>query len=283
MRGLVSLWLLVAVADGSGTVARPALAQEHPQERLQVLRSAASGLRSPCEAAGTSDRLAGLTPHGEIMLASGALAHLSQVRLPDGSAERESALAWLHRRIGREVLVQAVADRDRWGRIPARLVLTEDPERLDLARGLVEAGLALVDPGAMGVLCEPELLDLEASARKQGLGLWAQARYNPVPVEHVERLRERIGGFVLVEGRIRSVGERRQWTYLNFGTDWANDFTIILSKKAWIRMTERGLTALMLRGRRIRARGILEDRQGPALTIALPEMIESLGEEPKRR
>jgi hypothetical protein len=155
--------------------------------------------------------------------------------------------------------------------------------RPDLAGGLVEAGLALVDPGTAGSFCQLEFLDFEARARQLGLGLWADGRYNPVPVGQVERLRERIGRFVLVEGRVRSMGERRAWTYLNFGTDWANDFTIILPKKAWNRAAERGLTARTLQGRRIRARGILEDRRGPALTITMPEMIESLDDKRTRR
>jgi hypothetical protein len=80
-----------------------------------------------------------------------------------------------------------------------------------------------------------------------------------------------------VEGRIRNVGERRQRTYLNFGADWASDFTIVIPKRVFAALLlRRGLTAAALAGRAIRARGILEDWQGPALTVTLPEAIEFL-------
>jgi hypothetical protein len=79
-----------------------------------------------------------------------------------------------------------------------------------------------------------------------------------------------------VEGRIRTVGERRQQTYLNFGSDWASDFTIIVPKRVWSLVQERGLSAAGLRGRRIRARGVLEDRQGPSMTVTAIDAIEVL-------
>jgi hypothetical protein len=81
---------------------------------------------------------------------------------------------------------------------------------------------------------------------------------------------------VLVEGRIRSIGERTQRTYLNFGGLWAEDFTIIIPRKTWKRMSDRGMGAEALKGRRIRARGILQPWQGTAFSIVIPEMIERL-------
>jgi hypothetical protein len=65
---------------------------------------------------------------------------------------------------------------------------------------------------------------------------------------------------------------------LNFGTDWASDFTIILPKRVWALLQERGLGRAALTGRRIRARGILEERQGPALVLTAPEAVETMDE-----
>jgi hypothetical protein len=59
-------------------------------------------------------------------------------------------------------------------------------------------------------------------------------------------------------------------------------FTIIIPKRIWTLLQERGLGAAILTGRRIRARGILEDRQGPALTVTAGEAIEILEERPRR-
>src|SRR5690606_12544887 len=147
--------------------------------------------------------------------------------------------------------------------------LADAAPALNLSHGLVEAGLAVVDPGSSSMLCEPELLALEATARERSLGIWNDDRYKPVNAERADDLRDRIGRFVLVEGRIRSVGERAQRTYLNFGEHWAEDFTIVIPKKTWKQMESRGLNAAALKGRRVRARGILEPWQGTALTVLI--------------
>ena len=160
--------------------------------------------------------------------------------------------------------------------LPVRIRLSSAETGSDLSHILVEAGLAIVDPGPERVFCQPELLAFEETAREQRLGVWADARYNPIPAEQNELLRERVGSFVIVEGRVRSVGERKQTTYLNFGGHWAEDFTIVIPRKVWTLMAERGLDAASLKGRRIRARGILQTWQGTALTIEMPEMIERL-------
>jgi hypothetical protein len=141
---------------------------------------------------------------------------------------------------------------------------------------LVEAGLALVDAGLDTVFCQPELLVLQATARERRLGVWADDRYKPLDANHSERLRERIGSFVLVEGRVRSIGERKQRTYLNFGGLWAEDFTIIIPRTTWKQMLDHGLGAEALKGRRIRTRGILQSWQGTAVSIVIPDMIERL-------
>ena len=47
------------------------------------------------------------------------------------------------------------------------------------------------------------------SARERGLGLWAEDRYKPAGGATPRGLGERAGQFAIVEGRVRSVGERR--------------------------------------------------------------------------
>lgn len=253
--------------------AGPALGQG--QEVGQVESGFCGGLRR-------SDRLRDVSALGDLLFASGATASLIGIRLPDDAPWRDAALSWLRERIGRPVLVEDVSGPDRWRRMAVRLFEGAE-EPTDLARMLVKRGLAVADPGSGEAACGQGLLAVEAAAREQGLGLWADGGYKAVAVSQTERLRERIGRFVIVEGRIRSVGERRERTYLNFGPDWASDFTIIIPKRVWALMLKRGLTAATLQRRAIRARGILEDWQGPALTLTLPEAIEFPGDENKRR
>ncbi|MBM1173147.1 thermonuclease family protein [Microvirga arabica] len=222
------------------------------------------------------DRLQGLSPEGDLVLASGQQARLSGIRLPDASPHRENALSWLGARIGQSALIQGSDSRDRWNRVSVRIRSAGEAPALDWAHGLVEAGLALVDAGLDGVFCQPEFLALEATARERRLGVWADERYKPLDANQSERLRERIGSFVLVEGRVRSIGERKQRTYLNFGGLWAEDFTIIVPRTTWKQMLDRGVGAEALKGRQIRARGILQPWQGTAFSIVIPDMIERL-------
>lgn len=245
---------------------------------IQEARAQTRPNQRPAECIGESrsDRLEGLTPEGDLILLSGHLARLSGIRLPDAPPHREHALSWLKARIGAAVLMQGPDRRDRWDRASVRIGSSGESPALDWAHGLVEAGLALVDTGLDRVFCQPELLALEATARERRLGVWSDDRYKPLDANQSERLRERIGSFVLIEGRVRSIGERKQRVYLNFGGLWAEDFTIIIPKATWKQMSDRGLGADSLKGRRIRARGILQPWQGTAFSIVIPDMIERL-------
>ena len=256
--------LRIVLAASLWAISSPALAQRAQGE-------------PGCLALTQPDRLQGLTPEGDLILASGRLAKLSGIRLPDEPPHRDMALSWLRARIDRSIRVEASSGTpDRWNRVSVRIRPSEEPAAPDWSRALVEAGLAIVDPGLDEVFCQPELLPLEAFARERRLGVWADDRYKPLDVSQPERLRDRAGRFVLVEGRIRSIGERTQRTYLNFGGLWAEDFTIIIPRKTWKRMSDRGMGAEALKGRRIRARGILQPWQGTAFSIVIPEMIERL-------
>lgn len=257
--------LSLACALGAALLILPAAAQE---------RSARGASSCPQET--WPDRLQEIDPWGDLVLASGGMAKLADIRLPDDPPRRGEALAWLQARSGQPVLARGGGSPDRWGRVSVRLRAADEAHPVDFGQGLVEAGLALVDPAAGEVFCQPELLALEETARERSLGVWSDARYKPMDVASTESLRDRVGSFVLVEGRIRSVGERAQQTYLNFGGNWAEDFTIVIPHRTWKLMAGRGLGAEALKGRRIRARGILRSWQGTALTVVIPEMIERL-------
>ncbi|MCB5174430.1 MULTISPECIES: thermonuclease family protein [Microvirga] len=233
--------------------------------------------RRTCEV--RTDRIREVTPQGDLVLESGGPAKLSGLRLAEDEAWRKAAVAWLRVQAGKPVVIEGRSDRDRWSRLTVAARLAEPSTPLDLGEGLVAAGLAMADPSAGAPLCRSDLLAAEEKARRLSLGLWKDDRYKPIHAEHMDRLRTRIGSFVLVEGRIRSIGERSQRIYLNFGEHWAEDFTIVIPRRTWILMRGRGLDAAALRGRRIRARGILEPWQGAALTLVIPEMIERLAGE----
>ena len=129
----------------------------------------------------------------------------------------------------------------------------------------------------------PNFSPSRAPRGEQGLGVWAADRYKPASADDIAHLRALAGRFALVEGRIRSIGERQQRTYLNFGSDWANDFTVIIPKRTWVIMRDRGLSARALNGRRVRGRGVVEAWRGPTMEIAVADMLEVLDQDRLRR
>lgn len=222
------------------------------------------------------DRIAEVGLRGEIRLASGARILLDSLRWPE-EPEAGAARAWLEARRAQDLTVVPRGGPDRWGRQRADLVpdaLPGDGEP-DLAGGLAAAGLAAVDPGEADALCRPALLRVEAGARARGLGLWR----TPLPeAQDGPGLRAREGRFVVVEARVRHVGERAARTYIDFVRRGEDGLTVTVSKRTWRRVLEHGLTGPGLAGRRVRVRGIVEIRRGPALDIAVPELVELLDE-----
>lgn len=216
---------------------------------------------------------------------------LVDLRLPDPAypsrpeptadvPSRPDAQAWLGSLAGRAVLVQEVGPRDRWDRTPAVVVLREGGG-VDLAELLVAEGLGLVDVGERDGLCRPALLAAEAGARTARRGIWASDRAL-LQADRPEMLREAGGRFALVEGRVVSVGERRDRTYLNFGRDFARDFAIVVPKRIWARLKQAGASAAALTGATIRVRGLLEIRRAPVLEIEAADMLEWQAPAPAR-
>jgi endonuclease YncB( thermonuclease family) len=267
LKAATATFLVVAI------VARAASGREKPDGPREPPTGTA------CISLTLSDRINAVTEAGEIKLSSGRLVRLAGLRRPEDPALIGQASAWLEWHRGSAVEVAAVrSEPDRWGRLPAIVTVVGDAGPIDLGRSLVAAGLAVVDPGEEDGLCQPGLLATEQRAREGGLGLWREERYRPVAASDFDRLDSLVGRFAVVEGRIRSVGERAQRTYLNFGRDWSKALTITIPKRTWRKLLDGGVSAAGLQGRRIRARGVVERWRGPTIAVTAPELMEILDE-----
>ncbi|RVU19357.1 DNA-binding protein [Methylobacterium oryzihabitans] len=236
----------------------------------------------PCaQRAARQDRLVAVDGHGDLALESGRRGRLDGLRLPDDPALAAAARAWLLALRGRALATREATVPDRWGRIALDAATADAGEPVDLAGGLVAAGLAVVDAGEADALCRPGLLAIEAAARRQGRGLWAATAV--LPADDAARIAAAAGRFVVVEGRVRSVGERERRTYLNFAPFGEDGLSVTMQKRTWRILAGRGLTAAALRGRRVRARGTVELWRGPVLDLGAAEMIELLDEEQAQR
>jgi len=231
-----------------------------------------TGLSECATGPAREDVVAGIAPRGEIRLASGLRVVPDSLRWPDAPEAASAAQAWLEDRRGARVTVIPRGQPDRWDRLRADLLIPEDEG--DLAARLIEAGLAFADANEAEGLCRPTLRLVEDAARARGLGLWAAA----LPAaQDGPALRAKAGHFVVVEGRVRHVGERGARTYLDFAARGRDGLTVTVSKRTWRMMRARGLSAASLEGRRVRVRGLLEVRRSPTLEAAT-DGIETLDE-----
>ena len=199
---------LAADPDPACRDARPAAGQEIPV--AEVLDGATVRLSD-----GRIVRLSGLLPPlAPLDLAPGS-------PWPQGAAARKALVELLTRNSVRLMDVSEAPDRH--GRLSARLY---GPDGTWIGGALVEAGHLILAPAGGGA-CRGTLLALEDAARAAGRGIWAP----PTPyfaLAEDRELIEHIGRYMVVEGRVRSIGTGRSVTFLNFGDDWSKDFTVLL-------------------------------------------------------
>jgi hypothetical protein len=158
---------------------------------------------------------------------------------------------------------------DRHGRVRAQL---RNADGAWLQARLVGEGCALVAPAADvpdAVLVE--LLGFERAAREAGRGRWADGGLGPFPAETVTAP---AGSFVLVRGTVRAVTRRQDLTYLDFGADWRQDFTVRADTRSLNAFARAGLDVAALAGKRILVRGWLFENAGPMVELVHPLQIE---------
>lgn len=119
----------------------------------------------------------------------------------------------------------------------------------------------------------PEMLAEERAARAALRGIWADPYYR---VRSALDDRWTFDRYELVEGVVVDAARVRGRVYLNFGTNWRDDFTVAIAPEDVARFRRSGLDPLSLEGRAIRVRGWLYPRNGPMIDADHPEQIEIL-------
>ena len=110
--------------------------------------------------------------------------------------------------------------------------------------------------------------------RLRARGLWADPNFALLTPENSVRLRAERGHFTIIEGKVLSVRDSGSTIYLNFGPRWTRDFSVIVLRRNQRIFNEAGLVLKRLEGRRVRVRGVLEQRRGPVIEADAPEQIE---------
>lgn len=181
--------------------------------------------------------------------------------------------------LGRAVdLVGQGASRDRYGRRLAQAYIApaDGGERVWLQGALVAVGHARAYgiPGSYD--CVAELIAAEKMAREKRVGLWSLAAYDPRPARRTRDLRALRETFQIVEGTVTHARRTKRGIFLDFGSDWRWDFSLAIAPSAE-RVDRRWASGLLdLAGKRVRARGWIVRRNGPAIEIDHPSQIELL-------
>jgi endonuclease YncB( thermonuclease family) len=141
---------------------------------------------------------------------------------------------------------------------------------------------ALLKQGVVHIYTFPDtahktqrLFQAEHFARQSKLGIWQLERWQthlaskPIADKY-------IGGFALVEGRVLHTAQVNDIVYLNFGTDWRNDFTVSIPKKYWKHFKRKGIDDIEqgYRSKHMIIRGFLKPVNGPMITASHPEQLQ---------
>ena len=138
---------------------------------------------------------------------------------------------------------------------------------------LVNAGLAIVHPGLNSKECDARLFAAEKAARNKNVGIWKSSKL-VIMAKDDANWQARVQNYQLVEGKIISVGETKSRTYLNFGKNWDDDFTVIVAKQHIKRFKKVFGDLKLLSGKFVRVRGWMINSRGPMIEIYHPGQIE---------
>ena len=163
------------------------------------------------------------------------------------------------------LIVRPVGRPDRWSRQAAHIDRVEE--------NLVLRGLGHAAAQAEGACLGP-LLAAEAKARAARVGVWSRRDF-VIAAHDGKALTARLGHPIVAEGRVVSTRAYQGRIYLNFARYWKTGLSLIIAEKDWPLLA--GGVAENFVGRRLRVRGRLEYRAGPAIIAGPGDRIEVLG------
>lgn len=250
-------------------------------------KTEAEGPLAACELApGGSATVADVIDGDTLVLADGRVVRLAGVEAPKPYLARSSAGVGALAEAARRELRDLAGDKtvvlhfgehasDRHGRLLAHLRLADDTW---LQEAMVAAGMARIRPFAGDVSCLDDLRGPETDARDADLGLWRDPEFSVISA-YDSSLIKRKGLYVVVEGRVLSVGHGNRLDFLNFGHNWQRDFTVLVAASVSARLAKQGLPVESMVGKWVRVRGIVEDSGGPAIRLRSAGEIEVLDDD----
>ena len=128
---------------------------------------------------------------------------------------------------------------------------------------MVETGMARAMPSESNPDLAAALFDLEQKAIANNKGLW-----QGIPVLTPDTAEAAHGNIGVVQGRIESAASVRNNVYLNFGSNWRDDFTVMISPALRKKLSRAGIDVLSLSGQEVRVRGFIRNYNGAFMELA---------------
>lgn len=178
---------------------------------------------------------------------------------------------------GKEVLLYQNKNREkgrinRMGHTLAHVVVKDRTEWINGA--LVAQGIAWTSTDVTNPAMAAQLYALEDAARKAKKGLWSEG--SPFGLLTPETASQGDGTFRVVEGTVNRAATSKNNLYLNFGTDWKKDFTVMITPAIRKALSKKGIDPMSLAGQKVRVRGWLREWNGPFIELETPERLEVL-------
>ncbi len=142
----------------------------------------------------------------------------------------------------------------------------------DMQAEMIRQGYALplsVMPKMMQI---PTWNKAESEARAAQAGLWKTAVFKIYDPESIANAQQ--GQIVIVEGKVTAVANIKNKLYLNFRSDWRKDFTVSLDYTMRKALQKKGIDAMMLVGKIIQVRGVLEEYNGAYIQLFHPDHLQ---------
>lgn len=253
-----------------------------------VFSLAGHALACPALEQGDGGRVVAVTDGDTIDLDSGVTVRLVGIQAPKLPLGREGFVAWplgdeakaaLETLVlGETVTLHYGGERvDRHGRALAHVFVAGAGEPVWAQGEMLAQGLARVYSFPDNRSCLADMYAIEAQARADGRGIWTDPFYQLRDGADHEALLARVGEYELVEGRVLNAANAAGRVYLNFGSYWKEDFTVVVEGPAQRVFESEQFDLIALENRVIRVRGWVDELDGPRMVVTHPEQIEILG------
>lgn len=228
-----------------------------------------------------------VSDRGTFLLSDNRQVKLSNILLPyppsgvakgkEWPAYRRAIDAIRNKSSGKNIrFIQTEKWMNRYGVWSGHIRITSSDKSFWLQKYLIQNGLVRLMLTDKAFECFADLLALEDKARVEKKGIWGNNTYRILPAKDIWPLIRARGTFQIIEGQVTEVAEVRGRYYLNFGKNWRNDFTVKISRSSMRSFRKKQIDPKSYKGKLVRVRGWITNRNGPLIEITHPVLIESV-------